>query len=883
MSNISFANPYLIFILIPVILIILIPFFITFKKDNIGIRNIFSLILHVIISTLIVLVIAGMSYKTAVEETNIYVVADVSYSTNRNLTTIDEYISQINDNADNKTKVGVVCFGADTPYVLSTPGSRIRSVKTAVDEQRIDQSGTDIAGALRYTASLFDTNVVKRIVLITDGDETTNGNVLNVVNELYIQNVFVDAIYIDDNLPSDVAEVQINSVNYTMSTYKDKAEDFQVSIQSNLSHKTFQIDLYQDGNLINTLNPTSGLARGINVFSIPLDTSKAGTFNYEVKVSVAGDESPHNNVYRFTQTVTENVKILYLASNSNEIEEANKYFKTDNTDVTYLDITKDSIPYTVEALCEYDEYVLSSIDVMQIRNSSQFISNLDLMVSRYAKSLITLGNTYTQNLKEDYEYDVLKGMLPINYGESVRDGRLVTIILDTSKSMRESYHLETAKEAASKLVDLTQETDNIMVVSMYGETQVLQMSAPSTDGTKKTIKDAINNIEERQGTLIGSTLKNTYDLIAEQPFIQKQVYIISDGRNMSADPVDAEETAKEMYKSQGITVSCIGIGSDDGSNLLKTISEAAGGKYYTAKDVSELESLFDNDISGESMKNPVEDVTSSVTVNKNNDATLANIEGDIEEIHGFYRGTTKNSATTILQTTYSTIARDYEVPLYATWRYGNGTVSSFSCDIKVSPWLDKWESGSNGEKFLQNLCLANLPVRREEVPLIVQIEAEGSQSYVYINTPTLNPNAEITLTITNPDGSTLERELVYTTEDYQTNFITDMVGTYNIQISYKLNNVEFSKRYLYDVSYSEEYNSFAYYEISNLNHMVNNGNNVYEDGSSLNMEIDQTKVTTYTYDFTVLFMTISICLFVLDIFIRKVKWADIKNIFHKKN
>ena len=172
-----------------------------------------------------------------------------------------------------------------------------------------------------------------------------------------------------------------------------------------------------------------------------------------------------------------------------------------------------------------------------------------------------------------------------------------------------------------------------------------------------------------------------------------------------------------------------------------------------------------------------------------------------------------------------------------------------------------------------------MPSEREEVPLIVEINSESSNSYLYVLPPTLNPNAKISLKLTTPSGEVINKELVYTTTDYETNFESEEVGTYKLEISYSLNNVSYVKEYLYDVSYTEEYNSFAYYESSNLNHMVNNGNKVYENASEVDMSIDETKATTFTYDFTVLFMSIAICLFVVDIFIRKVKWADIKQIF----
>ena len=55
------------------------------------------------------------------------------------------------------------------------------------------------------------------------------------------------------------------------------------------------------------------------------------------------------------------------------------------------------VPYTVEKLVQYDEIILSNVDIRKINNVYAFIDAVDLVVSQYGKSLITLGNLYMQN------------------------------------------------------------------------------------------------------------------------------------------------------------------------------------------------------------------------------------------------------------------------------------------------------------------------------------------------------------------------------------------------------------------------------------------------------------------------------------------------------
>ena len=90
MKNISFDNPYLLLVFIPLLLCILIPIIIAIRKENRH-RSVFiSTALHILIGVCATLALASMIYTTVMTETQVVVVADVSYSANRNLDTVDE-------------------------------------------------------------------------------------------------------------------------------------------------------------------------------------------------------------------------------------------------------------------------------------------------------------------------------------------------------------------------------------------------------------------------------------------------------------------------------------------------------------------------------------------------------------------------------------------------------------------------------------------------------------------------------------------------------------------------------------------------------------------------------------------------------------------------
>ena len=158
MSNISFDNPFLLIIGVVLLISLFISFFLCIKRGSFNFHNIASLVIHAVIIVLVTLSMARMKLEMVVTETNVYVMADVSYSSKNNLDNIDTYIKRLNKNLPKNSKLGIVTF-AKEPELLVKLGGKIVSVK----KSKVDNSETNILDALNYTASLFKNDVIKRV------------------------------------------------------------------------------------------------------------------------------------------------------------------------------------------------------------------------------------------------------------------------------------------------------------------------------------------------------------------------------------------------------------------------------------------------------------------------------------------------------------------------------------------------------------------------------------------------------------------------------------------------------------------------------------------------------------------------------------------------
>ncbi len=867
MRNISFDNPLLLLAAIPVLLLIIIPFVMAIRKENKSKSTTASIILHVIIVLLVALAAAGTVATTVMTETHVYVVADVSYSAHENLDKIDEYITDLQGKLPKNSKVGVVCFGKD--YTILTPmGGEIKTVKAA----QVDDSATNISGALNYVSTLFRGDVIKRVVLITDGKETADdatSEFIRAVENLHNNHIYIDAVYLDDNLPDGATEVQVSGVDFTESTYRNHESSANVLLQSGYEGNAI-VTLYRDGETLST--SAVSLSRGYNIVNFDLDTAESGTFDYEVRVEAEEDLSPYNNAYRFTQTVAGNLHILLVSSDPADLEKAQSLYGENATIDAY--VNDPNVPYTIEEMCRYDEIILSSVDVRELKNYTAFISALDTAVSQFGKSLITMGDLLLQNKDEDI-LNQLADMLPVKYGNSDQEAKLYTIVLDTSRSMQNASRLIMAKSAAVHLLDLLSDEDYVSVISFSGDVSVIQ--APTKAVERDEIARMIMDIQPTQGTYIGLAMRQAYELMAHLPYSERQIMLITDGMSHSFEEDNPTEIAT-LLREIDIYTSVLNTASTMGEPAMKAVAAAGGGYYYSVDDERDLEELMFTQIADDLTESVIEK-ESPVNIVLKNDEILSGIDA-LPTLGGFVYAKEKASATTVLTTDYEkSEGVVVNPPVYAYWSYGNGRVASFTGTF-TGKWMTAWES-TEGMTFFSNVVEINTPKSRVDYPFTLNISFDGTYSNVEIIPATLNPYAVTTVTVTMPDGTTQSEILTFDSARYYYDFTTPDLGKYEIDILYEYGDNSFTASTVYNISYSPEYDRFTIFDAGALHECIRNRGTVTEGEVPL-IENDETEVATYTVSYAVPLLIAAVVIFVIDIFIRKIKWKDIVSLFGKK-
>ena len=867
MRSVSFDNPWLLLVAVPLALVILLPYLWAIRKENKTKATVTSLILHMLIVCVLTLALAGTILTTYMTKTEVIYVADVSYSANKSLQLIDDHIARLEKTLPKNTQSALVCFGKDYKLVADM-GEDVGSVQNT----GVDDSATDISAALSYASTLFSNDTIKHIVLLTDGNETdpnAANNLVRVVEELYAKNIYIDVVFIDSNMQENETEVQITSVDAAASTYLNRTSQAKVLLQLGTTMQV-KVTLYKDGQVCG--DPiVKELSAGYNIETFELDTTQEGSFDYEVRVEAVEDRSQFNNSCSFTQTVTGKLQVLLISTKASDVNAVKAMYGEDVVIDSYIKTAR--VPCTVEQLCQYDEIIISSTDVSTLENAPAFVDSLDKVVSVFGKTLINVGNsniqTSTETVVENYE-----GMLPVKYGNSNDDAKLYVIVLDTSRSMNFNYKFSYAKMVAQNLLNVLNDNDKVMVVGFAGNPKLIYSITSATN--RALLAKTINDLSVTQGTVLSAALEATYDIIKDMDFENKQVMLISDGLSYSLDGDAPSQIAAKM-RADGITVSTVNTLSPEGVATLEAIAKSGGGSsFYVDSNASAAAVVYDK-VAPEMGATVIEEET-VVNILSNFDATTKGL-GSIPSVHGFVQSKAKTGASVILTVPYQkSKGAQVEVPLYATWQYGEGKVACLTTDL-MGTWSGNW-AGTTGEEFLKRVASVNVPDERVDYPYTLNVEFDGVQSLVEVIPVTINPYATLQMEITKPDGSVETKTLNFDQTRYYYDFTTPDLGKYQVKILYTYGVNSYENTAVFHIDRSPEYDSFVLYSAATLTSAVRDRGVVYED-DSLKVENNMDEVSTYTMDFTLPLFALAVVLYVLDIIIRKLTWADIRSFFKK--
>ena len=923
--KIQFTRPWLLFVFLAGLAITLLLYFTLSKKYRRTRNRITSMVLHLVVFALAVATLAGMLivYEVPNKENEIILLVDVSDTEQQSASRRDDFIDTVlRQGRYDNYRIGVVTFGYDQVYAVPLTDKVDTIMQSYQAAELPDVSATDIAAALTYASTLFTHTESAKIVLVTDGKETDE-SANAVIRAIAAQGIKIDIA----NVASEYRGETLQLTDIRLPEYHVRPGEEQtisVTIDSK-SDASAILELYDNGTMV--ADQSVSVASGNQSIDFRHTFTEYGLHEICFKIRSNDDLMEQNNVYYSYLYLEHLNKILIVEQEIGASDELVSLLadSVEAYEITRLNIkADDDIPTSLSQLREYDQIILNNIANEDM--PAEFVENLYRYVNECGGGLFTVGGSNADGSahafdRSDMLNTLYQQMLPvqaINYTPPVA----VMFIIDRSGSMGAagaggSSKLDWACSGAASCLNALTERDYVGLMTLDSDYETILPLTPRTQEAK--IINAIESVREMGstgGTVFTDAIRRACLALRGVDVAKRHIVLVTDGQP-GDKPEDYEPVIRDFYETDGITVSVVGIGMETGSsaaNAMQRICDIAGGSeagsqlHAISSDSNKLIQEMREDLNAPEIKDvnpkPFQPIA------KNAMSPLLNgVELEIDDegrflsrmtvtLDGFYGVKARNAAEVIL-------VGDYEVPIYAQWKFGRGTVGCFMCDVK-GDWSGAFMADVNGQTFLLNVVANLMPVeniRQKEISVSISQDNYTNSANIFVS---LQEGQYIEGQITNmttgeylpvsmnaiteaPEGMPLSSLSCYVTSPLSAanhysrcNYVLKDGGIYKIELFLKHtdnpNEAIASFETFQTVSYSEEYDFRAAatnMEIEeDLRSLASSGKGKYIEDLDNPSEIFATFVTSFQkiFDPRYLFMILAIVLFLLDIAVRKFKF-----------
>lgn len=786
------------------ILLLLIPIFIWIGFPARGLsrtREITSLLLRLVIIMCLVLSLAGLEIVRGGDELAVVFLVDVSDSMPDEAIAAEmTYLREALAGMGPDDQAAIVLFGADALVERPMlPGGELGLVTSAPVTTQ-----TDLAEAIRLGLALFPSGSARRMVILSDGAQTT-GDALKAAEFAAAAGV---QIVVVPFVVEPGAEAIVTAIDAPASLRPGERFDLNVSIQSSQPTRA-TLRVLADGEIL--YEQPHDLRRGSQTFSLPLvSVAQNGILRYIVEISPQDDTFYQNNrLYAFSK-IEGPPRILMAAPPPGETLPGGGTRPDEHSALraalraagyTVDLVAPNRLPADLAGLAQYNALVLVNVPARDL--SSRQMETIQAYVRDLGGGLLVVGGPTSYGVGGYFETP-LEAALPVDMqikDEQRRPSLAIVFIIDHSGSMSETgggvNKLELAKEAAARSVDLLFPTDRVGVIQFDDSAAWV---VPMTDlGNPAVVKSAIGSIRIGGGTDILAGLQAMARVLPDDPAKVKHVILLTDG---GADPSGIPELVQKLYTENGITLSTVAVGRD-AARFLKDLAELGNGRYHFTTDAGSIPSIFTEETTLATRAYIEEGLFSPELVNAS--PILSGLDS-LPPLYGYVASSPKELAQVILAA--GGTGNNRNDPILAAWQYGLGRSVAFTSDA-TGRWGRDWVSWSNYAAFwaqAARFVLGEMSAARLQME--VQLRGETARLSLEARGPGgafLN-GYRVTANVVAPEGGTQTVTLRQTAPGrYEGEFKPAEQGVYLFRFDAEGENGAFAETLGWALPYSPEY------------------------------------------------------------------------------
>lgn len=578
--------------------------------------------------------------------------------------------------------------------------------------------GTDIAEALRMASALFGPETARRILLISDGNQT-EGDALTALNELQTAMppsptssptspaappagtapaVPVDVLPIEYRI---TREIMIERVEAPALARTGQRISVRVVIRATDESQAL-LTLFNEESPIDLNGEAPGYARpvslrpGVNVEILPVTLAGQALNRFKAVIEPAATSLDTILVNNTGQTLTLTPtagSILYVDGWSDSATPLTDPVSAESSPLPHIlesagfavrVIGPDLFPSDMLELQAFDLVVLDDV------NAEELDSDQHRLIDRYVRDLgggLLMTGGYDSFGAGAWDESVVAGILPVDMKvpEELRvPTAALALVIDSSGSMarivpgpRRSQQ-EIANDGAAAAIEALDPMDWISVIAFDSDYSVVVPLARRGDGLQHI--QTVRRIRPEGGTNMAPALEHAVTLLRDVDAEVKHIVCLTDGRSQEADFQSIAASAS----GAGMTVSTIAVGDDIDGDLLQNIARTGNGRFYHVRNANLLPRIFVKDI--QIVRRPlIREIQFTPVIRSTGSPVLEGL-GSLPPLGGYVL--TQPLRDPLLPAETILVTPQGE-PLLATWQAGLGRTAAFTSDVH-DRWAGQW-------------------------------------------------------------------------------------------------------------------------------------------------------------------------------------------------
>lgn len=620
----------------------------------------------------IVLALAGFTRHHPVDALGVIFVLDRSASVGpEGRQRAEAFVREALEHREEDDVAGVVAFGADA-LLESEPRSDLifEGVESVPSPHQ-----TDVEAGLRLATAALPADRSRRIVLLSDGEET-RGDAVSQVLLSAGEDLEISVVPLTSR---SGPEVLLEDLLAPARVDEDASYEVKVVARSELP-ATGKLRLYRNDDYLGEMPVTLDGGRA-QVFSFRQSAGSPGLYRYRASLEVddpSQDTIPQNNEVVSTVQVTGQPRVLYAEGYPDQAKHLAGVLRAEGIQVDV--VSPADIPSGPSGLRPYATVILSDVPAYALSRRQQ--EALQAYVRDLGRGLIMVGGDQSFGLGGYYATPVEEALpVRMDLKDKTRFPKLAMVLaIDKSCSMGggAGSKLGMAKEAGIQTAELLSDRDLLGVIGFDGAATWI---VPLLDlSNRDQVVTTIAGLRSGGGTDIYPAVDRGVKGLKQTDAALKHLIILSDGITSGAA---FQPLMQDAFNNDHITISAISIGADSDTQTMRDFAKWGGGNYYLVTDTTAIPSIFARETMLATRSFLMEDPIMP-TMFQPSDILKGMGQDDFAVLGGMVATEPKPRATVAL-----VHPEDPKLPVLAHWNYGLGRSVAWTSDSKAR-WSSSW-------------------------------------------------------------------------------------------------------------------------------------------------------------------------------------------------